>query len=287
MAKSRRLAQHVPMRTAWPVLEVLEPMSGDFGVLSPPLQGAPREHEEEFIQLYTEALITGIFVEEHWESWAVKSDIPIIPWIENCPIVHAQSILPVELMSNICEDYVPHIGLFIDDLFFAGEHHPDLRGLAGAVASTLPLLKHGFSPLYKISTQHPRLRSTLHTSLTAHHRTPAMLWKKSENGATPLLPIGSQYIPDIVDNLHTISSDVFIAKMISIVEPENNHNSRWIAHLVLEVPQTLEDILSRYLRIRLQIAWYRYRRHNNKICLEDILRERSDLLYRSVIEHTI
>lgn len=284
MAKSRRLAQHVPMRTAWPVLEVLEPMSGDFGVLSPPQQGAPKDHEEEFIQLYTKALITGTFIKERWESWALKSDIPILPWIESCPIVHAQSILPIELMSNICEDYVPHIGLFIDDLFFAGEHLPDLRGLAGAIASTLPLLKHGYSPLYKVSTQHPRLRNHLHKSLTAHHRTPTMLWKKSGNGATPLLPIGAQYVPDIVENIHTTATDVFIAKMISIVEPENDKNPRWIAHLVLEVPPTLEYILTNYLRVRLQIAWYRYRRHNNKICFEDILRERSDLLYRSLIE---
>ena len=284
MAKSRRLAQHVPMRTAWPVLEVLEPMSGDFGVLSPPLQGEPTYHEDRFIQLYTKALITGTFIAEQWESWATKSNIPISLWIENCPIVHAHSILPLELMSNICEDYVPHIGLFIDDLFFAGEYNPDLRGLAGAVASTLPLLKHGYSPLYKISVQHPRLRSTLHKSLTAHHRTPTMLWKKFGDGAQPLLPIGSQYIPPIVENLHTISEDVFIAKMISVVDPQSNQDSRWIAHLVLEVPQTLEYTLTNYLRTRLQIAWYRYRRHSEKICFEDILRERSDLIYRSLIE---
>ena len=284
MAKSRRLAQHVPIRTAWPVLEVLEPMSGDFGVLSPPLEGEPRYHEEEFIHLYTSALLHGEFIAEKWVSWATKAHIPVNPWIENSPIVPAQSVLSIELMSNICEDCVPHIGLFIDDLLFAGEDNPTLRGLAGAIASTLPLLKHGYSALYKVSTQHPRLRSTLHKSLTAHHRTPTMLWQKSHDGVKPLLPLGSQYIPDSVDNLQTISTDVFIAKMIYVVNPESDQNPRWMAHLVLEVPQSLKNTLTKYLHTRLQIAWYRYRRHSMKICFEDILRGRSDLIYRSLME---
>ena len=72
--------------------------------------------------------------------------------------------------------------------------------------------------------------------------------------------------------------------MISLVDPKPNQNPRWIAHLVLEVPQALDDILTTYLRTRLQISWYRYRRHSEKICFEDILRERSDLLYRSLME---
>ena len=35
MGRSRQLAQHVPMRTVLSTLQVMEPMSGDFGVIQP------------------------------------------------------------------------------------------------------------------------------------------------------------------------------------------------------------------------------------------------------------
>ena len=179
-------------------------------------------------------------------------------------------------MSDICEDYIPHIGAFLDDFLWAGQNLSKQRVLGGAIASTLPLLKHGQCALYKASEQHPRLPQQQHKSLTPHHRTPTMLWKKSSGTAKPLLPIAAQYHPPKVSNLHSISSDIFIAKILLLEQS-------WHAHLILPVT-VAEELIRPQMYARLLIAWFRYRRHNPKICYEDILRERNDILYRTSIE---
>ena len=280
MGRSRHLAQHVPMRTAWPTLDVLEPMSGDFGVLQSPSTEHIEKHEATFLRLYTRALTEGSFSISEWRHWAKQCDIPITPWLENCAPVRAQTLLSLELMSNICEDYIPHIGLFMDELLWSGQNRLNLWTLGGAIASTLPLLKHSHCPLYKMSEQQPKLRGSLHKSLTAHHRTPTMLWQREGDTATPMLTIGKQYIPNKVHNLDSVCSKFFIAKIIYMT----SDTSHWFANFILPVPEEKALILQSYLQTRLLIAWFRYRRHSTKICFEDILRERSDLIYRSLFE---
>ena len=277
MARTRQLAQHIPPRTAWPTLEATEPMSGDFAILEAPTDRRISEHEESFRALYYDALLHGKYSQSKWNTWCHNTGIPIQPWVETSSVIPVETLLSLELMSNICEDYIPHIGLFLEDLLWAGHHDKSLSPLAGAIASTLPLLKHGHCALYKMNEQQPRLRSTLHQSLTGHHRTPTMLWKKDGHTAEALLPIGTQYIPDVVHNLSDISSDVFIAKLLHV-------NEQWMAHLVLPIDNLHAETCIQVTRARIQIEWYRYRRHNAKICIEDILRERSDLLYRTIFE---
>ena len=280
MGRSRHLAQHVPMRTAWPTLNVLEPMSGDFGVLQSPSTVNIAKNEATFLNLYKRAVTLGEFSLVEWTQWAEQCNIPTTPWLENCAPVRARTLLSLELMSNICEDYIPHIGLFIDELLWSGQGRVDLWKLGGAIASTLPLLKHCHCPLYKISEQQPKLPEPLHKSLTAHHRTPTMLWRKSGATAIPMLHVGQQYIPDVVQNLNIIDSEFFIAKIIYMTDD----TSTWKANFILPVPANMGVELQIYLQTRLLIAWFRYRRHNEKICYEDILRERSDLIYRSLFE---
>ena len=280
MGRSRHLAQHVPMRTAWPTLNVLEPMSGDFGVLQSPSTVNIAKNEDTFLNLYKRAVTLGEFSLGEWTQWAGQCNIPTTPWLENCAPVRARTLLSLELMSNICEDYIPHIGLFIDELLWSGQGRVDLWKLGGAIASTLPLLKHCHCPLYKISEQQPKLPEPLHKSLTAHHRTPTMLWRKSGATAIPMLHVGQQYIPDVVQNLNIIDSEFFIAKIIYMTDD----TSTWKANFILPVPTNMGVELQIYLQTRLLIAWFRYRRHNEKICYEDILRERSDLIYRSLFE---
>ena len=280
MGRSRHLAQHVPMRTAWPTLQVMEPMSGDFGVIQPSTLSHIAPYERTFLDLYTRAITLGEFNWTEWSKWAEQCDIPTLPWLENSMPVRAQTLLSLELMSNICEDYIPQIGLFVDELFWNGQGRLDLWLLGGAIAATLPLLKHSHCALYKISEQQPRLRDPLHKSLTAHHRTPTMFWRKDGTTAHPMLPVGEQYIPKMVQNLDTIDSEYFIAKIIYMTDD----TSSGYANFILPIPTDIATQLQSYLKTRLLIAWFRYRRHNYKICFEDILRERSDLIYRSYFE---
>ena len=131
-----------------------------------------------------------------------------------------------------------------------------------------------------MSEQHPKLREPLHKSLTAHHRTPTMLWQKSGHTANPMLALGDQHIPTVVQNLNTIDSEYFIAKIIFM----KNDSSTGYANFVLPIPESVASELQIYLKTRLLLLWFRYRRHNFKICIEDILRERSDIIYRSFFE---
>ena len=72
--------------------------------------------------------------------------IPTTPWIENSAPVRAQTLLSLELMSNICEDYIPHIGLFMDELLWNGQNRRICGCLVGRLHRT-PVAKHSHCPL--------------------------------------------------------------------------------------------------------------------------------------------
>ena len=93
MGRSRHLAQHVPMRTAWPTLNVMEPMSGDFGVLQSSTAVNIAKHDATFFDLYKRAIMEGDFSTIEWTQWANLCHIPITPWIENSAPVPAQTLL--------------------------------------------------------------------------------------------------------------------------------------------------------------------------------------------------
>ena len=273
MARGRRLAQHVPARTAWPILNVWEPMSGDFGVLQPAQNPQIAEADEQFFKLYKDGLHNGLFDAEQWREWCNRTGVPFTPWHETSGIVEGQSLIPLEVLSNLCEDLIPHIGAFLDDLLWGGFEGPTVLG--GAIASTLPLLKHGQCVLSKIHDYRPKISPlSYHQSLTAHHRTPTMIWKKMNGSIKPLLPFARQYSIDVVAEYDTLPN-TFVAKVMHI-------NQQWKAHLIL--PFEDSEMLIQSVHIRLLLAWFRYRRHNHNICFEDILRERSDLIYRTITE---
>lgn len=273
MGRGRRLAQHVPARTAWPTLHVLEPMSGEFGVLQPPNNPRIAAEESTFMDLYTSAIHNGLINLEQWHSWCNKTGIPFTPWHETSGVVRAETLIPLEVLSNLCEDFVPHIGAFIHDLLWGGFAGPTI--LSGAIASTLPLLKNGQCVLAKVADRRPKLTpAEYHQSLTAHHRTPTMIWRKSGNSVYPALPLAQQYHPSSLNNLEYLP-DTFVGKIICI-------NHQWVPHFVAPVHQP--EIAIRVTKARLLLAWFRYRRHSHNICLEDILRERSDIIYRTNTE---
>ena len=273
MARGRRLAQHVPARTAWPILNVWEPMSGDFGVLQPAQLSQIAIEDQYFFNLYKDGLHCGQFNTERWKEWCDKTGVPFTPWHETSGVVEGQTLIPLDVLSNLCEDLVPHIGAFLDDLLWGGFEGSTILG--GAIASTLPLLKHGQCVLSKIHDYRPKISPlSYHRSLTSHHRAPTMIWKKIEGTLQPLLPLARQYrIDSVVD--YDMLPNSFVAKIIRI-------NQQWKAHFILPVDDT--ESLVRVLHSRLLLAWFRYRRHSHNICFEDILRERSDILYRTAVE---
>lgn len=289
--KGARLYQPIPLRTAWPLAQTIEEYSGDHGVLHAlkyetfqklhpdSLNHADwLETDDTFQKEYRSCIEGHVFKDDTWRGFCQKLHLQFELKHDSCQILLAHMPLSNALLSDICEDHLPQIGLFVDELIFGPltqKRLPNpMRQLAGAVCSTLPLLRHGHSAVVKLSTQRPRATEAIHGSLTAHQRTPFMLWKRTElNGAMPLLPIGEQYIPDsIVENIP--DSPYFIGKIIKT--PEN---------FAVTCGMGISDasLLQKILLPRLKIEWIRYQRYS-KITWEDILRERGDVLYRTASE---
>ena len=167
MGKSRKIAQHIPVRTAWPVWTPIEPMTGDFGILSTPQDESMAKYENQFRHLYQQSLLEGNFNSIAWGNWCKSTKIPWTPWHERSAVLSGKQLLPLTLMSDLCEDYIPHIGSFIDDFLWTGESTSNQRILGGAIASTCRFKTYSCA-LYKASEQHPRLPQEQHQSLTPH-----------------------------------------------------------------------------------------------------------------------
>ena len=95
MGRGRRLAQHVPARTAWPILEVWEPMSGDFGVLQPAQIAQISQEDDSFFKLYKEGLHHGHFDVDQWQEWCDRTGVPFRVWHENSGVVEGKTLIPL------------------------------------------------------------------------------------------------------------------------------------------------------------------------------------------------
>lgn len=298
--KTGRLHQPVPLRTAWPLAETLEEYAGDSAILNTPKyqrfqkyhpnsldEYSWKETEELFQKKYRSYIQEGLFDEILWRDICIKLHLQYETKHESCEQLSAQKQLSDALLSDICEDHLPQIGLFSDELIFGPLSESwlpySMRQLGGAICAMLPLLEHGHSAIAKLSSQRPKISPDIYSSLTAYHRTPFMLWKKKENSKNqtndrvePLLPLGTQYIPEAsVKNLP--STDYFLGKIIKLGD-----------HFVVSCAFGLENIqeilfLRQILTSRLRIEWIRYQRYS-RITWEDILRERGDILYRTASE---
>ena len=185
------MAQHVPARTVV-ILNVWEPMSGDFGVLQPAQLSQIAIEDQYFFNLYKDGLHCGQFNTERWKEWCDKTGVPFTPWHETSGVVEGQTLIPLDVLSNLCEDLVPHIGAFLDDLLWGGFEGSTILG--GAIAS-IPLLKHG-QCVYQNHDYRPKYRHYHIINLTSHHKLPT-IWKKIRGHPTTLT-IGRQYRIDSV-----------------------------------------------------------------------------------------
>ena len=291
--KSGRLYQPILLRTAWPLAEKVEEYSGDSAILhTPKYKDFKQIHpksldectwnaiEDSFQKEYLSYIEGKGFNEPVWREICQKLQLQYEIKHERCEMIPARKKLSNALLSDICEDHLPQIGLFSDELIFgplSERRLPNsMRQLAGAVCSMLPLLEHGQSTITKISSQRPRIIDDIYYSLTAYHRTPFMLWKKKRahlDHVEAQLPIADQYVPSSsVENLP--DAPYFLGKIIK----QGDHFVLSCAFGISEI-----DLLRQILTDRHQIEWIRYQRYS-RISWEDLLREKGDLLYRTASE---
>jgi hypothetical protein len=285
------LPQHIPVRTAWPLKTPTESDAGDFAILhAPPFHDFSKwnatiaepefvELEKEFVELYHQCIEGVAFDELRWKSWSNRMNLSYQTTHEITDPLIGETYIPIDYLSDLCEDYIPGLGLFATALIwgpFANKELPSpIRQLAGAICSTIPLLNYKHSPASKAFEQRPKLPLPIHQSLSSHCRYPYMIWAIEDGYVKPLLPLAIQYHPQVrVNNLPP--SSFMIGKVIQI-------QNQWVAHFVL--PLNSNDFLSENIQMRLQVEWLRAQRHCSTLFFEDILRERADILYRYAAEY--
>ncbi len=289
-AKSGRLHQPIPLRTAWPLAQTFEQYSGDLTILHTPKYEDFKKFYPNYLDEYSWRKIEASFKKEYrshiegkyiderfWKEICSKLRLQYDMKHETCKTISAKQFLSNALLSDICEDHLPQIGLFSDELIFGPLSENRLpysmRQLAGAICSMLPLLEHGHSAIGKISSQRPRITDDIYHSLTAYHRTPFLLWKRVGNKVEAQLPIAHQYIPDgKIENLP--NAPYFLGKIITL-------GNRFVVSCTFGISEI--SLLKQILTDRLRIEWIRYQRYS-KISWEDLLRERGEILYRTAAE---
>ena len=286
--------QHIPVRTAWPLLSPLDNSSGDFAILRSPSFESFCERsqsdrsllefktlEQRFIHLYQQYIQGLEYNRSQWQEWAEQYPISNALLHDGSQPLSAAVRIPLRFLSDLSEDYLPEVGILYNSFIWGSAGEDTLpramKILAGAVCATLPLLQYHQSPASKAFAQRPKLPDEIHQSLSTHCRTPTMLWSIKEGNIRPLLPLAEHYSP--IASVHNLPSSQFmIAKIIQV------HHC-WTAHFVFPFDSlgSLVDQLS----LRLQIEWLRGQRHCSELVFEDILRERADILYRLTAEHLL
>ena len=286
--------QHIPVRTAWPLLYPIDNASGDFAILKSPLfetfcqqrQSSLSLHEfntleQTFFSLYQQYIQGLKYDHSQWSEWTTQYSLSSSLEHDISPPLSAPFLIPLTFLSDLSEDYLPEIGMLYHSLIWGTVSedllHKTMKILAGAICSTLPLLQYHHSPASKAFDQRPKLPDQIHQSLSTHCRTPAMLWSVEKDFVRPLLPLARQYSP--IGPIHNLpSTQYMIAKVIQV-----QHN--WTAHFVFPF-ESLGSLVEE-LSLRLQIEWLRGQRHCSTLVFEDILRDRADILYRSAAEHLL
>ena len=112
------------------------------------------------------------------------------------------------------------------------------------------------------------------SSIGVQAKAPTMIWYiNTHKEATPLLPVSPQYCPTSpIENL--IPNSNIIARFFPTKDG-------WKACCVMPIP----IVGTKYIWNRLWLEWLELQRCNKRIFWEDILRYRSELLYRSTLEY--
>ena len=279
-------AEH--LRTAWPALAApADPYSGDeiflrkgshSNLLEYSLKPISRvEHDrldEEFCAIYLD-ILSG---HQDWSAIdAVAGPLGLVVPRKHDPRPPHTAPRHIDdvVLSDIGEDQVPDMGVVsIDRVLgpFSDDATPrGVRTVAGSVMALSPLLRGGVLPVSRMVKQRPRPETAMSSSLRALARTPAMLWS-SRPSLTPMLPFAPAYAPHAVSNQP--NAPFFVGRVV--MSPDG-----WWVSGALPLPHAPPvSVLMR----RLTLELYRLRRHERRLTWEDLLRERAEVLYRSVCE---
>ena len=180
-------------------------------------------------------------------------------------------------LSDITENQLPQVGIIAPDRFlgpWADEMVPRwVRVQVAAAMAFVPELDPGVAPWARRIKRKPMPQRPVRISLRVIARTPPMLWTIQNQDLRPLLPLGERFLPkDSVADLPDVPA--ILGRYIQC-----ESGSFLAASLpLIRVPPA--EVIHR----RLHLEYLRLRRRERRLSWEDMLRERSEVLYRSCLE---
>lgn len=275
------------------VLSPTDPWSGDEQLIAPadharyrrycphkpPLSKTEHAARDLIFQAQYRAVLSGVVPWAALEEAAAALGIVAPLRLDRRPTPRSDGPLPETTLAEICEDYVPDIGVIAPDRVlgpFSEEPLPRwLRTLSGAVMAFSPQLRGGMMPLARAVIKKPRPKTALADAIRAAVRAPPMLWRVSGDRLHPALPLSERQQP--TERCDGIPAGV--SALIGRAVPRDD-GSAWLVG-VLPLPRCPDPAI---IRRRLMAEVWRLRRHDLRVSWEDMLRERGEILYRTTCE---
>ena len=182
-------------------------------------------------------------------------------------------------LADQAEDWIPDIGQLAPPRVlgpFSDHALPmQARRLAFAVMSFSPLLPPRIRPLVRGMRNRPRPSNERRQAITAVVQVPAMAWRQDTDGLLEAaLPLGPHFHPEA-----PVAGPGRAPAWIGRAVP-TREGPTWLATALPLPGLPPVEVLAR--RVRLEVL--RLRRHERRLSQEDLLRDRSEVLYRTACE---
>jgi hypothetical protein len=248
------------LRDRWPVeQDLLDPWAGD----------------EVFYPIedlnYSQSLHNEQCLEEYIKK-ANKKGYSRIPTYDDSYVQKATQLCSLSFLANLTEDWVPDIAMFAEERVLGPfAPYPQLKILCGAILCFSPLLKHGITAAGRFADTQ---KSAFGSALGIQAKSPCMIWQQTINKEVkPLLPMSERYIPQ--ERVHGLpDSSFFIGRICPTKDG-------WQASCLLPIP----IVGARYVYNMLTMEWLKLQQSDARMFWEDVLRYRSELIYRSALEY--
>ncbi len=194
------------------------------------------------------------------------------------PLIVAPCLVADTVLSDLAENQLPQVGLIGPDRVlgpFSEVPTPRwVRVLVGAVMAFVPEVPPGVPAWSRSSKRRPRPDPSVRAGLRAMARVPPMLWRVTgPNRIEPHLPLAAMSTPSgPVDGVPATPA------VVGRAVPTRDG---WGLAAALPLPRLppAEPLIR-----RLDLELMRLRRRERRLTWEDLLRERSEVLYRTTCE---
>lgn len=182
-----------------------------------------------------------------------------------------------EILADIVSNLIPDVVMTAPDRIlgpFTSLGMPRrLRMVAAAVLAFAPLGPQGVRPVRRWADNDPKPPVDLRAAVRAIHMSVPMLWRVEGQHLRPLLPLSAQLLPH--GPVAGLPDSPFVVGRVAL-GPQG-------ATLSMGIPLVAAPPLGPLER-RLELETWRMRRHEPRVTWEDLLRHRSEVLYRTLLE---